>query len=100
MYPEFDGIHIGRKRVARLMRAAGLAGVSRRRGCRTTITDRRAVAASDLVHRRFTAAEPNRIWTADITYVPTWQGFLYLAVVLVESPDVSTEPGQLHIHVC
>jgi putative transposase len=79
---EIDGIHIGRKRVARLMRAAGLAGVSRRKGCRTTITDRRAVAANDLVHRRFTATEPNRIWTADITYVPTWQGFLYLAVVL------------------
>ncbi|MGJ6962551.1 IS3 family transposase [Streptosporangium sp. G11] len=79
---EIDGIHIGRKRVARLMRAAGLTGVSRRKGCRTTITDRRAVAASDLVRRRFTAAEPNRIWTADITYVPTWQGFLYLAVVL------------------
>ncbi|MGS2645036.1 IS3 family transposase [Streptosporangium sp. G12] len=79
---EIDGIHIGRKRVARLMRAAGLAGVSRRKGCRTTNTDRQAVAASDLVHRKFTAAEPNRIWTADITYVPTWQGFLYLAVVL------------------
>lgn len=79
---EIDGIHIGRKRVTRLMRAAGLAGVSRRKGCRTTITDRRAAAASDLVRRKFTAAEPNRIRTADVTYVPTWQGFLYLAVVL------------------
>ncbi|MEV4078056.1 IS3 family transposase [Nonomuraea fuscirosea] len=79
---ELDGVRVGRKRVARLMRAAGLAGVSRRRGCRTTIADRRAVAASDLVKRQFAAAEPNRVWTADITYVPTWQGFVYLAVVL------------------
>ncbi|WP_433258694.1 IS3 family transposase [Streptosporangium sp. CA-135522] len=79
---QIDGDNVGRKRVARLMRAAGLAGVSRRRGCRTTITDRKAAAASDLVRRTFEADEPNRIWTADITYVPTWQGFLYLAVVL------------------
>jgi putative transposase len=79
---EIDGIRVGRKRVARLMRRAGLAGVSRRKGCRTTIADRQAVAASDLVKRKFSAVEPNRIWTADITYVPTWQGFVYLAVVL------------------
>jgi putative transposase len=79
---EIDGERVGRKRVARLMRAAGLAGVSRRKGCRTTITDQRAASASDLVKRRFTADEPNQVWTADITYVPTWQGFVYLAVVL------------------
>jgi putative transposase len=79
---ELEGERVGRKRVARLMRAAGLAGVSRRRECRTTITDQRAASASDLVKRRFTADEPNRVWTADITYVPTWQGFVYLAVVL------------------
>ncbi|MGN9846383.1 IS3 family transposase, partial [Nonomuraea sp. H19] len=79
---DIDGIRVGRKRVARLMRAAGLAGVTRRKGCRTTVADRQAAAASDLVKRDFTAAEPNRIWTADITYVPTWQGFVYLAVVL------------------
>jgi putative transposase len=79
---EFDGVRIGRKRVARLMRAAGLAGVSRRKGVKTTLTDRRAATPADLVRRRFTAAEPNRVWTADVTYVPTWQGFLYLAVVL------------------
>ncbi|WP_285711117.1 IS3 family transposase, partial [Microtetraspora sp. NBRC 16547] len=79
---EIDHIRVGRKRVARLMRAAGLAGVSRRKGCRTTVADRKAAAAGDLVKRNFTAAEPNRLWTADITYVPTWQGFLYLAVVL------------------
>lgn len=79
---ELDGVRVGRKRVARLMRAAGLAGVSRRKGVRTTITDPRAGSASDLVRRNFSAEEPNRIWTADITYVPTWQGFVYLAVVL------------------
>jgi putative transposase len=78
---EIDCVGVGRKRVARLMRAAGLAGVSRRKGTPTTIRDGRA-AATDLVRREFHAAEPNRIWTADITYVPTWQGFLYLAVVL------------------
>jgi putative transposase len=64
---QIDGIGIGRKRVARLMRAAGPAGVSRRRGCRTTITDRKAAAASEPVRRKFEADEPNRIWTADIT---------------------------------
>ncbi|WP_433445054.1 IS3 family transposase [Nonomuraea sp. CA-141351] len=79
---ELDGVRVGRKRVARLMRAAGLAGVSRRKGCRTTFADKRATAASDLVKRQFAAAEPDRVWTADITYVPTWEGFVYLAVVL------------------
>ncbi|WP_281284166.1 IS3 family transposase [Nonomuraea deserti] len=79
---ELDGVRVGRKRVARLMRATGLVGVSRRKGCRTTIADKRATAASDLVKRHFAAAEPNRVWTADITYVPTWEGFVYPAVVL------------------
>jgi putative transposase len=76
------GVHVGRKRVARLMRALGLAGVSRRKGTRTTIRDRAARPAPDLVDRDFTAAGPDRLWIADITYVPTWAGFLYLAVVL------------------
>ena len=76
------GVHVGRKRVARLMRALGLAGVSRRKGPRTTIRDREARPAPDLVDRDFTAAAPDRLWVADITYVPTWAGFLYLAVVL------------------
>jgi len=72
----------GRKRVARLMRAAGLVGVCRRRGVRTTRREATAPISDDLVHRTFTAPEPNRLWVADITYLPTWQGFLYLAVVL------------------
>jgi len=76
------GIRIGRKRVARLMRRAGLQGVSRRKPFRTTVRDATARPAPDLVERQFTAAGPDRLWVADITYVPTWAGFLYLAVVL------------------
>jgi putative transposase len=76
-----QGIHIGRKRVARLMRTAQLQGVSRRK-VRTTIRDVAAPPALDLVERQFTTAGPDRLWVADITYIPTWAGFLYLAVVL------------------
>ena len=77
-----QGVRVGRKRVARLMRAAGLAGVSRRKRVVTTVRDREARRVSDLVTRHFTASGPNRLWVADITYIPTWAGFLYLAVVL------------------
>jgi putative transposase len=75
------GIRVGRKRVARLMSQAGLAGVSRRKFATTTVKgDRRQ--APDLVERNFTAEGPDLLWVADITYIPTWAGFLYLAVVL------------------
>jgi len=75
------GIRVGRKRVARLMSRAGIAGVSRRKFVITTVkSDGRQ--APDLVERNFTAAAPDRLWVADITYIPTWTGFLYLAVVL------------------
>ncbi len=77
-----DGVDVGRDRVARLMRQAGLRGISRRRFVATTRRDEAARAAPDLVERRFEAEEPNRIWVADITYIPTWAGFLYLAIVL------------------
>jgi putative transposase len=76
------GVRCGRKRVARLMRAAGLVGCHRRRAARTTRRDAAAAPAPDLVQRAFTAAAPNALWTADITFLPTWSGFLYLAVVL------------------
>jgi putative transposase len=76
------GVHIGRKRVARLMRAAGLRGVSRRRFVRTTVADIHADLPPDLVDRNFRIGELDRLWVADITYVPTWAGFLYLAIVL------------------
>jgi putative transposase len=73
----------GRKRIARLMRNAGLVGAShRRRGPTTTRRDKDARPAPDLVDRNFTATAPNQLWVADITYVPTAAGFLYLAVVL------------------
>jgi len=75
------GLRVGRKRVARLMSRAGLAGVSRRQFVATTVKgDGRQ--APDLVERNFTAEAPDRLWVADITYIPTWAGFLYLAVVL------------------
>jgi putative transposase len=76
------GVGVGRDRVARLMRSAGLHGVSRRRFVVTTQRDERSRPAPDLVERRFEAPAPNQIWVADITYVPTWAGFLYLAIVL------------------
>lgn len=72
----------GRKRVARLMRVSGLVGVSRRRSSKTTHRDRAARSAPDLVERNFRASGPNKLWVADITYVVTRAGFLYLAVVL------------------
>ena len=77
-----QGIRNGRKRVARLMEVAGIYGVSRRKWITTTTRDRAARPAPDLVERNFSAAGPNRLWVADITYIPTWAGFLYLAVVL------------------
>jgi putative transposase len=76
------GIPVGRKRVARLMRHASVQGVSRRTPCRTTVRDATARPAPDLVERQFTAPGPDQLWVADITYVPTWAGFLYLAVVV------------------
>ena len=73
----------GRKRIARLMRAAGLVGASRRRtGVTTTRRDRDARPAPDLVDRDFTSTAANKLWVADITFVPTLTGFLFLAVVL------------------
>jgi putative transposase len=77
-----QGICVGRKRVARLMREAALEGVSRRKGTRTTLRDRDARSVPDLVQRDFSAAGPDRLWVADITYISTWAGFLYLAVVM------------------
>jgi putative transposase len=76
------GIRVGRKRVARLLKQAGLQGVSRRRSPRTTIRADHGRPAPDLVERQFAASRPNHLWVADITYIPTWSGTLYLAVVL------------------
>lgn len=77
-----EGVRVGRKRVERLMRELRIEGAHLRRHWRTTRQDRRAAAAPDLVERRFAAEAPNRLWVADLTYVKTLQGVLYLAVVL------------------
>src|SRR5437870_3365575 len=78
------GIRVGRKRVARLMRSLGIEGVSRRgkRRYKTTVPAKEAPTAPDLVRRAFQAPGPNRLWVADITYVSTREGFLFLACVL------------------
>ncbi len=75
------GVVCSRKRVARLLRQAGLQGCHRRKGPRIG-RSKPHIPAPDLVRRDFTAPAPDRLWVADITYVPTWAGFLYLAVVL------------------
>jgi putative transposase len=77
-----QGIRCGRKRIARLMHEADLAGAQRRRYRGTTHQDREAAAAPDLVQRDFTAAARDQLWVADITYVPTAEGWLYFATVL------------------
>ena len=76
------GCHVGRKRVARLMRESGLVGVSRRRGTRTTRVERNHRAAPDRVERECRGDAPDKLRVADITFVPTWAGFVYLAIVL------------------
>jgi putative transposase len=76
------GIRCSRKRVARLMRKEGLKGCLRGRKKRTTRRDGSALPAPDLVRRNFTAIAPDRLWVADITYVKTDEGFLYLSFVL------------------
>ena len=80
--PRALGIRCGRRRVARLMRKAGIRGCARGRSKRTTRRDPRATPAPDLVNRNLRASAPDRLWTADITYVKTDEGFLHLAFVL------------------
>jgi len=76
------GEQVGRKRVARLMKAGNLRGVSRRKYHRTTQRAKKVRPAPDLVQRDFSAEGPDQLWIADITYILTWAGTLYLAVVL------------------
>jgi putative transposase len=76
------GVRCGRRRVARLMRVAGLQGCMRSKKRKTTRRDPRAAPAPDLLGRDFVAAQPNKVWLADITYIPTQEGFLYLAFIL------------------
>ena len=76
------GRRVARKRVARLMRTAGLVGRCPRRFRRTTIPDPAGHVVPDLVQRQFRPSAPNQIWLADISYIRTWEGWLYLAVIL------------------
>ncbi|WP_344867122.1 IS3 family transposase [Planomonospora alba] len=78
-----QGVRVARCTVARLMRRLGLTGAIRGdRTKRTTITEPAAARPADLVERDFTAPAPNRLWVADLTYIPTWSGFVYAAFVI------------------
>jgi putative transposase len=77
-----EGVYVGVKRVERLMREMKLRGACRRKFVTTTQRDVNARPAPDLVNRHFEASAPNRLWVADATYIPTWAGFIYLAIVL------------------
>ena len=76
------GIRVARCTVERLMRAYGICGVGPAKTTKTTLPGERPVAAPDLVRRDFTATRPDALWLADFTYVRTWEGWAYLAVVL------------------
>jgi transposase InsO family protein len=75
------GVRVARKRVERLMRQAGISGLQRRKRGRTTISVPGVRVADDLVNRQFSPAAPNVLWIADLTYLRTWEGWLYLAAV-------------------
>ena len=77
-----DGIDIGRDQTARLMRVAGIEGVTRSRTVRTTRPDSSAARHPDLVKRDFTASRPNELWVTDLTYVPTWAGIAYVCFII------------------
>ena len=95
-----QGIKAGHNRIAAVMRANGLRGVSRRRGwCVTTKRDKEQRPAPDLVQREFTATGINQLWVADMTYIPTWAGFVHLAVGSMstaarwwDGPSASSKP--------
>jgi putative transposase len=77
-----EGVQVGRKRVARLLRQAGLQGCYWRRRHQGTRRDPRATAAADLVKRNFTAARPDALWMGDFTELPTGEGVLYVAALV------------------
>lgn len=77
-----EGIRVARCTVERLMRDSGLAGAVRGQTFKTTIADDTTARPADLVCREFTASSPNRLWVSDLTYVATWQGFVYVAFVI------------------
>jgi putative transposase len=77
-----DGISVARCTVERLMRELGLEGVRRGKPHRTTTPDETTARPADLVERNFSASRPNQLWVADLTYVATWSGFVYVAFVI------------------
>ena len=77
-----EGIPVARCTVERLMQKLGLEGVRRGKKKRTTVPDELAPRPADLVERDFTATGPNRLWVADLTYVATWSGFVYVAFII------------------
>jgi hypothetical protein len=77
-----EGIAVARCTVARLMRQMGLVGAIRGRRFKTTVPDTAAARPADLVNRGFVATRPNALWVADLTYVATWKGFVYVAFVI------------------
>ncbi len=77
-----EGIAVGRDRVARLMRDLGLAGAVRGKKARTTVPGDVGARPADLVDRAFSAPAPNRLWVTDLTYVSTWSGFAYTAIIV------------------
>ena len=77
-----EGIAVGRDQVRRLMRDLGLCGVVRGKKLRTTLPEDVGQRPADLVERQFVAAAPNRLWVADLTYVSTWSGFAYTALIV------------------
>jgi len=77
-----EGIKVARCTVARLMREMGLRGVVRGKKLKTTLPAEADVIPLDRVNREFAASEPNRLWVADLTYVATWRGFIYVAFVI------------------
>jgi len=77
-----EDIAVARCTVERLMRQMGLRGAVRGKETRTTVADRATLCPADKVNRQFWAAQPNLLWVADFTYVATWQGFVYVALVI------------------
>jgi putative transposase len=77
-----EGVEVARCTVERLMREMGLQGVRRGKKPRTTISDQTAPRPADLVDRDFSASRPNQLWVADLTYVATWSGFVYVAFII------------------
>ncbi len=77
-----EHIPIAKCTTERLMRKLGIQGVVRGRSCRTTVPDNHAARPADLVQREFTATRPNQLWVADLTYVATWRGFVYVGFII------------------